>query len=80
VSRAGSSLRSAKNRVPITVWGTGSASRDFLYVEDATEGILLAIECYNQSDPVNFGTGAEISIKDLVALIANITRFAGEIK
>lgn len=64
----------------ITVWGTGKASREFLYVEDAAEGILLATEFYNESLPVNLGAGFEITIKDLVNLIAELTGFSGEIK
>ncbi len=63
----------------ITVWGTGKATREFLYVEDCAEGILLAAERYNKSDPVNLGAGFEISIKDLVELIAKLTGFKGEI-
>lgn len=63
----------------IVVWGTGSPTREFLYVEDAAEGILLATECYNRSDPVNLGSGMEISIRDLVHLIARLTAFGGEI-
>jgi GDP-L-fucose synthase len=64
---------------PITVWGTGKPTREFLYVEDAAEGILLAAERYNKSDPVNLGAGFEISIKDLVELIAKLTGFKGKI-
>ncbi len=64
----------------ITIWGTGEPSREFLYVEDAAEGILLATEFYNESDPVNLGAGFEIKIKDLVNLIAELTGFEGEIK
>ncbi len=64
---------------PITVWGTGKATREFLYVEDAAEGILLATEKYNKPDPVNLGAGFEISIKDLVELIAKLTEFKGQI-
>ena len=64
---------------PITVWGTGEPTRDFLYVEDAAEGILLATEKYNKSDPLNLGAGFEISIKDLVELIAKLTGFKGKI-
>ncbi len=56
----------------IEVWGTGSATREFLYVEDVAEAILLAAERYNASDPVNLGSGKEISIKDLVRLIARL--------
>ncbi|HSA86444.1 MAG TPA: GDP-L-fucose synthase [Nitrospira sp.] len=63
----------------ITLWGDGSPSREFLYVEDAAEGILLATEQYDGSLPVNLGTGKEISIRDLAALIAAETGFAGQI-
>ncbi len=63
----------------VTVWGTGKPTREFLYVEDAAEGILLATERYNKPDPVNLGAGFEISIKDLVDLIAKLTGFKGEI-
>ncbi|MDX1994897.1 MAG: GDP-L-fucose synthase [bacterium] len=63
----------------ITVWGTGSASRDFLYVEDAAEGILLAAEHYNGAEPVNLGNGEEVRIKDLVEMIADLTGFQGEL-
>jgi GDP-L-fucose synthase len=67
------------NDLQITVWGTGKATREFLYVEDAAEGILLATERYNKPDPVNLGAGFEISIKDLVELIARLTGFKGKI-
>lgn len=63
----------------ITVWGSGKATREFLYVEDAAEGILLAAELYNGSEPVNLGSGMEISIYDLVYLIAQITSYKGRI-
>jgi GDP-L-fucose synthase len=63
----------------VEVWGTGNASREFLYVEDAARGILLATERYNKPDPVNLGSGMEISIRDLVSLIAELTSYAGEI-
>lgn len=63
----------------IVVWGTGQATREFLYVEDAAEGILLAAERYDGREPVNVGSGMEISIRDLVHLIARLTRFEGEI-
>jgi GDP-L-fucose synthase len=63
----------------IEVWGDGSATREFLYVEDAAEGLLLAAERYNSSDPVNLGSGQEISIKDLVATIATAVGFKGRI-
>lgn len=67
------------NEKEITVWGTGLASREFLYVEDCAEGILLAADRYNKSDPVNLGAGFEITIKDLVALITKLTGFKGKI-
>jgi GDP-L-fucose synthase len=63
----------------IVVWGTGSATREFFYVEDAAEAIVLATEKYDKSDPVNIGAGFEISIKDLVELIAELTGFQGRI-
>ena len=63
----------------IIVWGTGKPSREFIYVEDAAEAILLAAEKYNKSDPVNIGTGFEITIKDLVNLIVKLTGFKKKI-
>jgi len=63
----------------VEVWGTGSASREFLYVDDAARGIVLATERYNKPDPVNLGSGMEITIRDLVALIGELTGFDGEI-
>jgi GDP-L-fucose synthase len=63
----------------IVVWGTGSPTREFLYAGDAAEGILLAAERYNGSEPVNLGAGMEISIKELVDLITRLTGFEGEI-
>jgi len=63
----------------VEIWGTGKATREFLYVEDAAEAIILATERYNKSDPVNIGAGFEITIKDLVKLIAKLTNFRGEI-
>jgi GDP-L-fucose synthase len=68
------------NSESIEVWGNGSASREFLYVEDAAEGILMAAEKYNKSDPVNLGSSFEINIKDLIAIIVKETGFKGEIK
>jgi GDP-L-fucose synthase len=62
----------------VVLWGDGSPTREFLYVEDAVEGILLATESYNGSEPVNLGSGMEISIKDLAELIARLTGFDGE--
>ncbi|MBA7577298.1 GDP-L-fucose synthase [Candidatus Atribacteria bacterium 1244-E10-H5-B2] len=64
----------------VVVWGTGKPTRGFLYVEDAAEGILLAAEKYNKSDPVNLGTDLEISIKNLAELIAKLVGFKGKIK
>lgn len=64
----------------IMTWGDGSPTREFLYVEDAAEGILLAAELYNSSDPVNLGAGHEISIKNLVEMIARLTGYEGQIK
>jgi len=64
----------------IVAWGTGEVSREFLYVEDAAEGIVLATEKYNKSDPVNLGAGFEISIKDLARLIRELAGFDGEIE
>lgn len=63
----------------IVVWGTGKATREFLYVEEAAEAIVLAAEKYNKPDPVNIGAGFEISIKDLVNLIVELTGFKGKI-
>ena len=63
----------------IKVWGTGLATREFFYVEDAAEAICLAAESYNKSEPVNIGAGFEISIKDLTDLIVRITGFSGKI-
>ncbi len=63
----------------VEVWGTGSATREFLYVEDAAEGIVLAAEHYDGAEPVNLGAGQEISIRDLVGLIAKLTGFEGKI-
>ena len=63
----------------IVCWGTGKATREFLYVEDAAEGIALATENYDGDDPVNLGAGFEISIKDLVELIARLTGFKGKL-
>lgn len=63
----------------VTAWGTGSPTREFLYVEDAARGICLAAEHYNDPDPVNLGSGDEISIRDLTLLIAELTGFSGEV-
>jgi len=69
-----------KGEKRIVVWGTGKASREFLYVEDAAEGIVLATEKYNKAEPVNLGAGLEISIKHLVELICELTGFNGKIE
>jgi GDP-L-fucose synthase len=61
----------------IVVWGSGTATREFLYVEDAAEGILLAAERYDGVDPVNLGSGEEVAVRDLVALIASLVGFEG---
>jgi GDP-L-fucose synthase len=63
----------------VTLWGDGSPTREFLYVEDAAEGIVRATELYDGVEPVNLGRGEEISIRDLAAIIAEKTGFRGEI-
>lgn len=63
----------------VIVWGSGKATREFLYVDDCAEGILLASEKYNKSEPVNLGSSFEISIKDLADLISKLTGFKGDI-
>ena len=69
----------AKKNKKIVVWGSGKATREFLFAEDAAKGIILAAEKYDKTDPVNLGSGIEISIKTLVELIAKISGFDGEI-
>ncbi len=70
----------AQQSVPcVHVWGTGKPTREFLYVEDAAEGIILATERYNKPEPINLGAGFEISIRDLVKLIVKLTGFKGKI-
>ena len=64
----------------LEVWGTGSASREFLYVDDAAEGIVLGAEHYDGAEPVNLGTGGEITIRELVELIVRLSDFTGEIE
>jgi GDP-L-fucose synthase len=64
----------------IEVWGTGTASREFIYIDDAADGIVLASEHYDRPEPVNLGIGEEISIRDLVELIARLTGYGGEIR
>lgn len=68
-----------KKEEKVIVWGTGKASREFLYVEDAAEAIIAAAERYDKSDPINIGTGKEITIKQLVDLIAQLVGFKGQI-
>ena len=64
----------------ITAWGTGNATREFLYVEDAAEAIVMAAELYNKPDPVNIGSGSEISIRDLAEKIRSLTGYRGAVK
>lgn len=64
----------------IVVWGSGSASREFLYVDDAAEGILLAAEHYDAPEPVNLGADEELPIRDLVPLVVEATGFTGEVR
>lgn len=64
----------------IEVWGSGKASREFLYVEDCAEGIVRSVQYYDKSDPVNLGNGREVKIRDLVELIAKLTGFEGDIR
>ena len=64
----------------ITAWGTGKASREFLYVEDCAEGIVAAMQHYDAAEPVNLGAGREITIRELTELIARLCEFKGEIR
>lgn len=73
------SIEAKQNNTDMIVWGTGTASREFLYVTDAAQAIVLATLKYNQPDPVNIGSGMEISIKDLVSLINHYTGFKGKV-
>ena len=63
----------------VTLWGDGTPTREFLYVEDCAEGLLLAADRYDGAEPVNLGTGEEISIRDLAGLVAELTGFEGEL-
>jgi len=63
----------------ITAWGTGSASREFLYVEDCAKGLVTALEKYDSTEPMNLGSGREITIKDLTELVARLANFKGRI-
>ncbi len=67
-------------RAHVDVWGTGGASREFLFVDDAARGIRMATEAYDGADPVNLGAGFEITIRELTHLIARLTGFTGEIR
>lgn len=74
-------VEAKKSESPVVeVWGTGNATREFLYVEDAARAIVLATEKYNKSEPVNIGAGMEISIRDLALTIMDIVGYKGEIK
>lgn len=64
----------------VEAWGTGNASREFLYVEDCAEGVVRAAATYDEREPVNIGTGSEIKISELLQIIARLTRFEGEIR
>ncbi len=83
--KKGLSLKGLKGLSPegtvpdLVVWGTGKPTREFLYVEDAAEAIILATEKYDKPEPINIGAGFEISIKDLVKLIVKLTGFKGKI-
>ncbi|HYR42846.1 MAG TPA: GDP-L-fucose synthase [Terriglobia bacterium] len=77
VKKCVDAVRKGENE--IVLWGTGTPTREFLHVADAAEGILLACERYNESAPVNLGSGTEISIMDLVHLIARLAGFRGKI-
>ena len=70
----------AQQRDTIQLWGTGRPTREFLYVDDAAEAIVLATERYDQSDPINVGSGSEISVRDLAQLITRLTGFQGAIQ
>lgn len=63
----------------ISAWGTGSASREFLYVEDCAQGLVLSMENYDSPEPMNLGCGREITIRDLTTLVANLSGFGGQI-
>jgi GDP-L-fucose synthase len=70
----------AENDLPeVTVWGSGSASREFLYVEDAARGVAMAAQAYEGEEPVNLGVGFEITIKDLAEKIKDLTRYKGKL-
>jgi nucleoside-diphosphate-sugar epimerase len=64
----------------VTLWGTGKATREFLFVGDAAEGVIAATEKYSKTDPVNIGCGKDISIKELAKLVADLFSYTGEIR
>ncbi|HSP16267.1 MAG TPA: GDP-L-fucose synthase [Thermoanaerobaculia bacterium] len=70
----------ASDTAEVVLWGDGSATRDFLYVDDAAEGILQAAEQYDSSEPVNLGSGNEVSIREVAGLIARLTGFGGTVR
>ncbi|AVQ29656.1 GDP-L-fucose synthase [Fusobacterium ulcerans] len=72
-------LKANEENSDIEVWGDGSASREFIFVEDAAEAIILATEMYDGKEPVNIGNGQEISIKELIGILANLLKFQGKI-
>lgn len=73
-------IAQAENEKYLDIWGTGKASREFLYVKDAAEGIVLATEKYDKPEPVNLGSGMEISIKELAELLCKLMNFKGELR
>jgi len=79
ISNNDSRITNNDSHPEVIIWGTGKATREFFYVEDAAEAIVLATERYNKSDPINIGAGFEISIKELVELIVELTGFKGRI-
>ena len=77
ISRVG--YAKATGEKSMEVWGSGNASREFLYVDDCAEAVMLAMERYNEADPVNIGTGVETNIRDLIELICELMEYDGEI-
>ena len=72
-------MQKKNNEKEVVVWGDGESTRDFCYVEDIAEGIVLAAEKYNKSDPVNLASGREIKIKDIALIIKNKIGYGGNI-
>jgi GDP-L-fucose synthase len=66
-----------QNQSEVVLWGDGTPTREFLYVQDCARGLVLAVERYNASDPINLGRGEEIAIRDLASRIAELTEFRG---